>query len=150
MIKHKKTYYSIFSPKQLFNLVMDIEKYPEFIPWCNEAKILDHPQDNIKNAELNATFAGISEKYSSRVESTPPKSQNDNAEINTYIISGPFKHLHSKWNFQYEKEQHKTRVEFYIEFEFSSQMLQMMIGKIFENASMKMLAAFEERAKKIY
>lgn len=150
MIQHKKTYYSSFSPQQLFNLVIDIEKYPEFIPWCTKAKILDTPEDNVRNAELNATFAGISEKYSSRVESTPPKKQNDNAEINTHIISGPFKHLHSKWNFQYDKTLKKTRVDFYIEFEFSSKMIQLMIGKIFENASIKMINAFEERAKKIY
>ncbi len=150
MIQHQKMYYSNFSPKQLFNLVMDIEKYPEFIPWCTKAEILDKPENNIINAELNATFAGVSEKYSSRVESTPPKTQNDNAEINTYIISGPFKHLHSKWNFQYDKKPNKTRVDFYIEFEFSSKVIQMMIGKIFENASMKMLTAFEKRAKEIY
>lgn len=150
MIKHNKTYRSDFSPKKLFDLVMDIEKYPEFIPWCTKAKILGSQKPNVITAELNANFAGISEKYSSRVESIPPQSQNSSAKINTFIISGPFKHLHSKWNFTFDKKQNKTKVEFYIEFEFSSKILQMMIGKIFENASMKMLSAFEARAKQIY
>ena len=150
MIQHKKVSYSDFSAKQLFDLVMDIEKYPEFIPWCTQALILDSPKTNVTIAELNATFAGISEKYSSRIESIPPRNKNDSAEINTDIISGPFKHLHSKWSFAYDDKKKKTKVKFYIEFEFSSKMLQIFIGTMFEKTSMRMLEAFEERAKQVY
>jgi coenzyme Q-binding protein COQ10 len=150
MITHKQVYYSDFSIAQLFDLVMDIEHYPEFIPWCTYAKILEEPKPNVKIAELNATFAGFSEQYTSHVKSFPQKTQKDTAKISTDIITGPFKHLHSNWIFSHDKEKQKTKVEFYIEFEFSSKILQMMIGKLFEKASSKMLEAFEERAKKIY
>ena len=146
MIQHKETYYSKLSIQQLFDLVIDIEKYPEFIPWCSDAKILDRPQKNILIAELIVKFSGMSEQYTSRVELSPL--EHNRASINTFIVSGPFKQLHSSWIFSSETK--RTKVEFYIEFEFASKLLQMMIGKVFEKASVAMINAFEQRAKEIY
>lgn len=150
MIKHQQVYYSDFTIKQLFDLVIDIEKYPEFIPWCTTVKILEERENSIKTAKVNATFAGFSEEYTSHTQFFRQKDEFSNAEIISDLVTGPFKHLHNKWGFSYDYKKKKTKVEFYIEFEFASKMLQMLIGKLFEKASIKMLESFEERAKKIY
>ena len=148
MIQHQEIYYSNHSVQELYDLVIDVTKYPEFIPWCTTARVIEEPTPHTIIAELVVTFSGISEKYTSRVESVAQK--NNKAEINTYNVTGPFKQLNSRWVFSYDASKKKTKVDFYIEFEFASKLLQMMIGSFFEKACIKMLKAFEKRADEIY
>lgn len=133
-----------YSPQFLFDLVLDIESYPQFLPWCAKASIISKNEHEI-NAELIINFQGFSSGYLSRVTF-------DNFE-NTYkidvqAISGPFKYLINKWHFQ-EIDKNLCKVEFFIDFEFKTMLLNKLIGVFFAQATEKMILAFEERAKNI-
>jgi len=149
VIKHKEVYFSDFSCSQLYQLVQDIESYPEFLPWCSAARIIQADKKNMV-AELLIHFASIHEKYTSKIILSPPKEEKSKCEIQVQLIEGPFKSLNNQWAFEFDKEAKRTKVTFDIEFEFQSKLLQKMIGFMFESALVKMIGSFEERAKKIY
>ena len=133
-----------FSAKKIHDLVMDIEKYPEFLPWCKQAKIVKIISAHNLQADLLINFKNFFEKYRSDVKHG--KDTNDSYFIDVVAIEGPFKSLVNKWKI-HELEKEKCQVEFFIEFEFNSIFLTKMIGTIFERAAEKMMNAFEERAK---
>jgi coenzyme Q-binding protein COQ10 len=135
-----------YSAKQIHDLVMDIEKYPEFLPWCKNARITEVISENNLHADLLINFKSFFEKYTSNVEH---KKTEDGFEINVIAIKGPFKSLVNRWNID-EISTEKCRVDFFIEFEFNSIFLTKMIGVIFEKATNKMMEAFENRAREIY
>ncbi len=124
-------------------IVMDIEKYSDFLPWCTSAIILSK-SENIITAKLEVSFKGVSESYVSRVE----KIQNlDHCLITTEAISGPFRYLKNSWHIK--QLENASEVNFSIDFEFKSTILDMVIGLIFSAATKKMIAAFEDRANKL-
>ncbi len=132
-----------FPAQQIYELVMDIEKYPEFLPWCKQTKIVEHISANNLQADLLVNFKNFFEKYRSDVK------HGLNADgsyfIDVVAIQGPFKKLINQWKF-YHLEDEKCQVEFFIDFEFNSFFLNKMLGGIFEKAAEKMMIAFEERA----
>ena len=139
---------TIKSPaKSMYELVMDIEKYPEFLPWCKQAKIIEVLSPENLRADLLINFKSFFEKYRSDVKHG--KLGENSYFIDVVAIEGPFKKLVTKWIFKELEDQKSCEVEFFIEFEFSSILLSKMIGMIFESASKKMINAFEERAKAI-
>lgn len=135
------------SAKSMYELVMDIEKYPEFLPWCKQAKITEVISEKNLQADLLINFKSFFEKYSSDVQHE--KIDENNYYINVVAIRGPFKSLVNKWKFR-ELENKKCEVEFFIEFEFNSFLLTKMIGAIFERAAEKMMDAFEKRAADLH
>lgn len=148
MIERQEIYYSSFSTKQLFLLVKDIEKYPEFLPWCSAARV-DNVGDNELRAELVIKFSMIRENYVSKVIFSSPESENDDCFVDVEAIEGPFKYLKNSWKFEPD-ENGRTKITFSISFEFQSKLLQKMIGSMFEDALKKMLKCFEDRAEEIY
>lgn len=124
-------------------IVMDIEEYPNFLPWCSSAVILSKATNSL-TAKLKVSFKGFSEEYISKVE----KEQNlDRCLIMTEAISGPFRYLKSTWDIkQLEKG---SEINFSIDFKFKSTILDMVVGSIFSVAVEKMIAAFEDRANKL-
>lgn len=132
-----------YTAAQLFALVSDIEKYPEFLPWCKHAHI-NEQDGNILFAELVIKFGFFQERYMSRVELN-----DEQKEISVSLVQGPFKHLQNEWKFV-ELGNGQTRVSFDIDFEFNSHLLETMIGSFFDKALFKMMSAFEERAAKLY
>lgn len=164
MPSHKEIKTLPYTAKQMFDLVMDIEKYPQFLPWCLAAKITKIHKDNHLEADLVINFKGFSQKYSSDVRSSKisaPQSFTDANSIplnkgnidEEYLISvaaidGPFKNLVNSWEFKDIKD--GCEIKFYIDFEFKSVILGKMIGMIFEKATSKMIDAFENRANSIY
>ena len=94
MIKHREVYFSDFSNIELYSLVSDIEKYPEFLPWCSAARIIE-TNGNITIAELVVRFASLYERYTSEVRLMPPESKGyakseNKHEIIVNLIEGPF------------------------------------------------------------
>ncbi|MCE2993334.1 MAG: type II toxin-antitoxin system RatA family toxin [Alphaproteobacteria bacterium] len=140
-----KEYKSQYSIEQLYNMVVDIERYPEFIPWCSSAKIIDEAE-TIIIADLFITFKSFTESYRSQVTLSPP--QDGLAKIDVKMISGPFKHMDNAWTF--ESTESGTVVKFYIDFKFKSFLLEKLIGVFFTSACEKMIDAFEARAKHLY
>ncbi|MBP7709668.1 MAG: type II toxin-antitoxin system RatA family toxin [Rickettsiales bacterium] len=136
-----------YSAQQMQSLVMDIEKYPEFLPWCKQAKIVERISDDNLRADLLINFKNFFEKYRSDVKHG--RGPNGSHFIDVVAIEGPFKKLVNQWKFR-DLEDGNCEVEFFIEFEFSSIFLTKMLGMIFEKATEKMMAAFEERAQEMF
>lgn len=135
-------HHSPFTPQQLFDLVADVEKYPEFLPWCRAARILER-KDGEFLGELIICFAHISERYTSRVQLTP------HSAIDVTLVKGPFSHLENRWRFTPQPDG-GTQIDFFLNFAFRSKLLEKLIGGLFTKATAKMVDAFEERAKMLY
>ena len=131
-----------YSPRALFDLVADIEKYPEFLPWCLGARIREQQADMLL-ADLMIGFKMVREKFTSRVWLHRAERR-----IDVEYINGPFRQLKNHWTFYDEPD--GCRIEFFLEFEFSSLMLQKLIGVLFHEAVRRMVTAFEARAKQLY
>ncbi len=137
-----------FGSKQMFDLVVDIEKYNEFLPWCKNAKIVEYVNSNNVHAELLINFKNFFEKYTSDVYFGNLENNNDYF-VDVIAIKGPFKSLINKWRFS-EISESECRVDFFLEFEFNSKILGTLIGAIFSSATKKMILAFENRAHDLY
>ncbi|MDX2112302.1 MAG: type II toxin-antitoxin system RatA family toxin [Alphaproteobacteria bacterium] len=142
MHSHRETQHSPYTPEQLFALVSDVERYPEFIPWCRAARILERGEGQFLG-ELMISFANISESYVSRVTLTP------HSAIDVSLVRGPFKKLSNHWRFT-PKAEGGTQIDFSLEFEFRSRLLETLIGALFSRATAKMVAAFSTRADALY
>lgn len=144
MPSHSEIRPSPYSPQQLFDMVIDIERYPQFLPWCRAARIVDRAEHSFLG-ELIISFKHITESYTSRV--TP---QRGNApEIHVEMVRGPFKHLSNHWRFE-PRADGGTDIHFHIDFQFKVKLLESIIGGLFHRAAEKMVQAFSERADRLY
>lgn len=135
-----------YSAEKIYELVMDIEKYPEFLPWCKQAKIIEKISEQNLHADLLINFKSFFEKYRSNV--SHGKSGLNSYFVDVVAIEGPFKKLVNQWVFR-DLENGKCEVKFFIDFEFNSIFLTKMVSPIFAKAAEKMMTAFEERAGKV-
>lgn len=131
-----------FRPDQLYDLVIDIERYPEFLPWCVAARILTRAEGEL-TAELAIGFKGIRESFISRVT-------HDRAAraIDVSYEDGPFRYLVNRWRF--EPAEAGCLLDFHVDFAFRSRLLEALIGKLFDEAVRRMVRAFETRAAALY
>ncbi len=130
-----------YTPEQLYDLVADIEKYPEFLPWCQNARILSKSETEIV-ADLSVGYKFFQETFRSRVHLTPK------TRIDVEYIKGPFHHLKNHWTFKEGPDQ-ETTIDFFIDFQFKNSFFQRATQAVFETAFDKMLDAFEKRAKEV-
>ena len=144
--KHAERKVVRFAPKQLFDLVADVPRYPEFLPWCTAARVRKQEGPDREIDELAIGFGPFHEKFVSRVVLTPGDPAGP--RIETTGVEGPFKHLASRWQFRPHPE--GTEIEFALEFEFRSLILQHTVRMLFAEAVKRMVAAFEARAAKLY
>ncbi len=135
-----------FGPRQLFDLVADVPRYPEFLPWCTAARIRRHESADVQLAELAIGFGPFHEKFVSRIVLTPDA--NGGPRIETTGIEGPFRQLVSHWSF--ESHPDGTLIRFSLEFEFRSRLLQQTVRLLFAEAVRRMVSAFEARANQLY
>lgn len=136
-----------FTPEEIFSLVGDVAKYPEFLPWCTGARIRERqetPTGETLVADLMIGFKMVRERFTSRVTLDRPA-----LAIHVDYINGPFKTLKNNWTFSATPEG-KCQIDFHLEFEFSSLVLQKLIGVLFHEAVRRMVAAFEARAYQLY
>jgi coenzyme Q-binding protein COQ10 len=135
------------SPVEMFNLVADVEKYPEFLPLCEDLRIRRRAQsgDGIETlvAEMSVGYKAIRETFTTRVTLDEPR-----LRILVEYVEGPFSYLENRWSFKPDPS--GCAVEFYITYEFKSFALRMLMGAMFERAFRKFAEAFEERADVIY
>ena len=135
-----------FKAQQIYDLVIDIEKYPEFLPWCKQARIVEIISKENLTADLLINFKSFFEKYRSDVKHGK---KGDEYFVDVVAIQGPFKNLTNKWKFKDLEDGKSCEIEFFIEFEFNSFLLGKMMGPIFGRATQKMMSAFEARANDI-
>lgn len=137
-----------YTPAQLFALVADIEKYPEFLPWCIGARIRER-RDNVILADMVIGFKMVREKFTSRVTLTPPGEGGADGRIDVAYVDGPMRHMQNRWTFIANPDG-TTTIDFYVDFEFRSKILQTLIGALFHEAVRRMVAAFDARARTLY
>jgi coenzyme Q-binding protein COQ10 len=131
-----------YTPEQLFDLVAEVERYPEFLPWCLAARIRSR-EGNTITADLLIGFRMFRERFTSKVVLDRPR------RIDVSYAEGPFKYLNNHWIFE-PMPGGGTCIDFYVDFEFRSALLQKLIGLLFNEAVRRMVAAFEGRAKQLY
>ncbi|MEL0105788.1 MAG: type II toxin-antitoxin system RatA family toxin [Rhodospirillales bacterium] len=131
-----------YTPQQLFELVSDVEKYPEFLPWCVGLRVRQK-QDDLVIADMIIGYKMFRERFTSKVEILHPD------RINVSYTEGPFKYLNNHWIFEPHGEG-CCELDFYVDFEFRSSLLQHAINMVFNKAVQKMVGAFEGRAKELY
>jgi len=125
------------------DIILDVEKYPEFLPWCSSAKIISANNDRIV-ADLTAEFKGFAENYRSQITA---HEEGGFFVVNVEAISGPFKYLKNSWKIK--SLNNECEIDFFIAFEFKSKILDMVIGMVFSIATEKMISAFEARAREL-
>jgi coenzyme Q-binding protein COQ10 len=135
-----------YTPQALFDLVADIERYPEFLPWCRAARVLSR-SDTEFHGELVIAFHHLTESYTSRVELQPPPSGGAGG-INVTMVKGPFEYLTNQWRFT--PVSGGTQVDFALDFKFRSRILEKLIGGLFGKATSRMVGAFKQRAEALY
>ena len=134
------------SKDELIKMVLDIEKYPEFVPWCINGKIYSKKdkEDIIEiTADLTIGKSFFKETYKSYVVYNK---RSDSIHVEN--IGGPLKHLENKWNFK--KKGEKSEVDFYVNFELKNKILNMLMKKSFGMGLKKIADAFEKRAIKLF
>lgn len=137
-----------YSAAQMYDLVADVTRYPEFLPWNSAARIrARQPQDNgseVQVVDLVISFKLFRERFGSRVTLWPAQHR-----IDTEYLDGPFRYLKSWWQFR-DLETGGCEAEFFVDFEFRNFVLQKVIGVVFDEAMRRVVRAFEARAAALY
>jgi coenzyme Q-binding protein COQ10 len=146
MPSHSETRTLPYSAQQMYDLVADVARYPEFLPWTAAARIRSRKEEGdheVMLADLVVSFKVFRERFGSRVTLWPERSR-----IDTEYIEGPFKHLHSRWEFR--DVEGGSEVHFEVDFEFRNVILQKAAGLFFFEAMQRIVRAFETRARDLY
>ena len=129
-----------YQPEQLFDLVADVARYPEFLPWCVAARVRSRADHEVI-ADMTNGYGPFRESFTSRVVPHRPN------RIDVHYEKGPFKYLNNHWQFLPHAD--GTEVDFYVDFEFNSRILQAAIGVVFNEAVRRMVGAFNKRARAV-
>jgi len=132
----------MYSTKEMFDLVNDVEAYSQFLPNCSDSKIVSQ-HDNNMTASLEISKAGIKKWF------TTENTFVDEQTVLLRLVDGPFKMLKGRWHFQ-ELDDKACKVHLQLEFEFSSKLIELAFGKIFNDVAKNMVSAFTQRAKQVY
>ena len=146
MPRHHETRILPHTPDQMYDLVADVARYPEFLPWTAAARIKsreDRGDHEEVIADLVISFKVFREKFGSRVILWP-----EQRRIDTAYIDGPFKYMESRWKF--EDDPGGCKVSFEVDFEFRNRLLQGAAGMFFNEAMQRIVRAFERRAADLY
>jgi coenzyme Q-binding protein COQ10 len=147
MPTHSETRTLPYTADQMYALVADVDRYPEFIPWTAAARVRSRRPSGravIMDADLIVSFKVFRERFGSRVTLWP-----EDKRIDTEYLDGPFRHMISKWHFE-DLSQGGCEVHFYVDFEFKNRLLQGAAGMFFNEAMQRIVRAFEARAHDLY
>ena len=131
-----------FPANKIYDLVNDVDSYPEFVPWCVRCEVQESNQYE-KKATMYFASRGIKASVTTRNELI------ENKEIIIHLISGPFKHLTGDWNFHCIDE-NSCKVELDMQYTFSNRLYEITIGPIFNQVASKLVSAFTQRAMQLY
>ena len=141
MPTHAERHLVPYRPEQLFDLVADVGRYPEFLPWCVGARVRSRSEAEAV-ADLTIGFGPFRESFTSRVALERPRL------IKVRYENGPFRYLNNQWVFL--PHESGTEVDFFVDFEFRSRLLQKAIGVVFNEAVRRMVGAFLRRARQMH
>jgi len=131
-----------YSAEQMFALVDNIEDYPKFLPWCGGTEVRQREGDKVV-ATLQINYHGVKQTFSTENVHARPTS------ITMTLLEGPFKHLHGTWTFKPLRED-ACKIDFELHYEFSSRMLEQVIGPVFNKIANSFVDSFCKRAEAVY
>ncbi len=131
-----------YSAAQMFALVEQVEDYPQFLPWCDAVKLLSRSEDAL-TATLSINYHGIKQSLTTENKNQAPH------KMEMHLVSGPFKHLYGVWTFT-ELRTDACKIEFELRYEFSSKLLENLIGPVFGKIGDSFVDAFCLRADQVY
>jgi coenzyme Q-binding protein COQ10 len=136
------------SAAEMFDLVADVERYPEFVPMCRDLKVRQRTPEEAGTevivADMTVSFKLVRETFRSRVTLDRPK-----LNILVEYLQGPFSHMQNRWTFRPAGDE-ACEIEFFIDYEFKSRTLGMLMGAMFDAAFRRFASAFEQRADQVY
>jgi ribosome-associated toxin RatA of RatAB toxin-antitoxin module len=138
----KKTALVMYSARQMFDLVNDVESYPEFLPWCSSTRLISRTEDMVC-AELEVSRIGISQKFSTCNQMVPGEF------MDIELVEGPFKHLRGRWDFIALRDD-ASKVELELDFDFSGKLINAAFGTVFHQVADTLVDAFCKRAEEVY
>jgi coenzyme Q-binding protein COQ10 len=144
---HAETKRLPWTAQQMYDLVADVEAYPQFLPWTAAARIRSRrpvPGGEVMEADLVISFKVFRERFGSRVTLWPER-----LRIDTEYLDGPFRHMRSNWAFR-DLPEGGCEIDFFVDFEFRNAILQGIIGVVFNEAMLRVVRAFERRAAALY
>lgn len=131
-----------FSAEEMFSLVTDVEKYPQFLPWCETGQIVSTHADGV-SAKIGMSLAGIKKEFTTRNHHIQSR------EISVELINGPFKHLHGLWSFTPLGQERACKVELTLNYDFES-LFGVLVGPIFDKIADSLVDSFVKRAESVY
>ena len=141
MPKHTETRHLPYSPEQMFDLVADVKRYAEFLPWVSAMRVRrDTSTETL--ADMVVGFKGLRETFTSRVDKARPD------HIRVDYVDGPLKYLRNEWRFR--PAPGGCDVDFTVDFAFKNRVFELLAGQVFAAALRRMIGAFEERAAVLY
>lgn len=138
----KKSVLIAYSASQIFDLVDAVDKYPEFLPWCAAASVIPVDERKVK-ASVTISYHGVKQSFTTENSRTPPR------EIEMRLVEGPFRTLDGCWRFTALNEQ-ACKIEFSLRYEFSSKLLEKLVGPVFGYIANSLVEAFLRRAEHVY
>ena len=148
MPSFKTTRHVAFTASQMFALVADVERYPEFLPLCTGLSVLSRQpvgEGEELTARMNIGYKAISESFTTRVLTKP-----NDLKIDVTYLNGPFKRLINHWTFKDDAAGTGSTIDFFIDYEFKSMLMGALMGAMFDQAFRRFAQAFEERAGHVY
>lgn len=129
----------------MFDLVVDVERYPEFLPWCSHGKVLTQEGHHM-TAEVGLAFKGVQHSFVTRNEHVPGR------EIRLHLVRGPFSKLEGVWQFTPvgQGDVQACRVDFKLDYGFSNALLAALVGPLFDKVASSLVDAFVQRAEQVY
>ena len=131
-----------YTSAEMFELVSDISAYPEFLPWCNGAQILSQQGEEL-NARIGFSVSGVNKSFTTRNRLRPGK------EIAMQLVEGPFSELQGRWRFDALGDA-GCKISLLLEYEFSSKMVSLVVGPVFNKIANTLVDAFQKRAVEVY
>lgn len=134
-----------YSPQEMYVLVTGVEQYPQFLPWCDQARVVTH-EENGMTAEIGIAFSGIHQKFSTQNTHIPDR------QVRIKLLNGPFSALDGEWNFLPigDGTQRACKVELTLSYNFDNATLGRLVGPVFDKIAGSMVDAFVKRAEQVY
>ncbi len=134
-----------YSPREMYELVTRVADYPQFLPWCDQARVIES-HDGGATAEVGIAFSGIHQRFTTR------NTHITDSEVRMELVNGPFSQLQGQWNFLPvgEGEQRACKVELTLNYGFSNALLGKLVGPVFDKIAASLVDAFVKRAEQVY
>lgn len=142
MAEVKKSVLIAYSADRMFALVDDVERYPEFLPWCSAASVIPVDERKVK-ASVTISYHGVKQSFTTENTRTPPR------QIDMRLVEGPFRTLDGCWRFIALNES-ACKIEFSLHYEFSSRILEKLVGPVFGYIANSLVEAFLRRAEQVH